>query len=105
MEAIITKWVGKLITGLKLAAGGIVGRVMAYLGLSWVNFSYTMPEIKSWLLEKASGLSPMAHEYLSAFGVDIFMTLVVSAIVVKVGMKVFMTSVNALEGLVNGAGG
>lgn len=103
MENIIVKWVGRLLTGLKEAAGGIVAKALGFLGLTWANFAYVMPEVKSWLVSKAAGLSATAHEYLSAFGVDIFMTLIVSAVVARVGMKTFLTSVTALENMVQGS--
>lgn len=102
MESIIVKWVGTLLTGLKLVVGGLVGRVMAYLGFTWVNFHFAMPKVKSWLLDQASGLSDTAHTYLSAFGVDIFMTLIISAVIARVGLRTIMTSLVALESLVEG---
>lgn len=105
MDAILTKWVGLLITGFKLAAGSIVGRVMAALGLTWVNFTYTLPTVKNWITDKFVGLDPHIREFLAATGIDIFMILVVSAIVARVGLRTITTSLTALQGLMGNEGG
>lgn len=99
------KLVGLLVTGFKLAAGSLVGRVMAAVGLTWVNFAYTLPTVKAWLVEKFAGLPPNYREILAASGIDIFMTLVVSAIVVRVGMKTITTSLASLQGLIGNEAG
>ncbi|MEA9838961.1 DUF2523 family protein [Xanthomonas campestris] len=100
MDAILTKLSGLLITGLKLGAAGIVGRVMAGLGMTWVNFTYSLPAIKSWLSSKFAGLPDNVTTILSASGIDIFMTLIISAIVARLGMRTVVTSLNALQGLI-----
>ncbi|HBK46580.1 MAG TPA: hypothetical protein DDZ67_09140 [Xanthomonadaceae bacterium] len=100
MDAILTKLVGLLVTGLKLAAGSIVGRVMSALGLTWVNVIYALPQVKQWIAEKFSGLPDNVMAILSASGIDVFMTLIVSAIVARVGMRTFTTSITALESLI-----
>lgn len=105
MEQIIVKWVGSLITAIKLAAGYIVSRVMAALGMSWASFEYVLPEIKGWLVDHAALLPSRAVEVLSAFGVDVFMVMVISAYVAKVGLQVFLVGTAKLESMIQQAGG
>lgn len=105
MDNIIIKWVGTLITFLKLAASSIVGRVFAGMGLSIVTFTYVLPAVKNWLAQQSSGLDPRAIQLLSAAGVDVFMTLIVSALVARIGMRTFVMLTSQLEGMLGGEGG
>lgn len=100
MDAILLKLAGLFVTGFKLAAGSLIGRGMAALGLTWVNFTYALPTVKSWLAEKFAGLPDNVMQILAASGIDIFMTLVVSAVVARVGMRTITTSLAALQGLI-----
>ncbi|WFC43771.1 DUF2523 family protein [Pseudoxanthomonas sp. SE1] len=100
MESILVKLAGLLVTGLKLGATSLVGRAMAGIGLTWVNFTYALPTVKSWVSDKFTGLPPNVTQFLAATGVDIFMTLIISAIVARVGMRTITTSLTALEGLI-----
>lgn len=94
------KLTGLLVTGFKIAAGSIIGRGMAAIGLTWVNFTYALPTVKSWVADKFTGLPPQIGQFLAATGVDIFMTLIISAIVARVGMRTITTSLTALQGLI-----
>lgn len=103
MEAIIVKWVGSIITALKLAGGYIVTRVMAALGLSWASFEYVLPEVKAYLVDKAALLPSEAVQFFSAIGLDVFMVMIVSAVVARVGMQVFLVGTAKLESMIAGA--
>lgn len=104
IEGIIVKFANKLLTVLKIGAASIATRVMAGLGLSWVNFAYVLPDIKGWLVEKTSGLPQFALEFMGACGIDIFMTLVISAMVAKAGFRLFLAATSSVEQYVVGAG-
>lgn len=105
MDDIIVKWAGKLISGLKLAASFIVARVLAAFGLSWVTYSTTLPPMKSWLMEKFAILDHRAIEFFAFVGLDVAVILVVSALVTKVGTRVFLASATKVEEMINKAGG
>ncbi|WP_313242391.1 DUF2523 family protein [Stenotrophomonas sp.] len=96
---------GHLIGGLKLAASAIFARVLAACGLTFVNYQYVLPSVKAWLIEHTSGIPGMVREIAGAMGVDIFMTMIVSALVAKVGMRVFLAGVTQLQGMIADAGG
>lgn len=105
MDAIIVKFVGSLLSAFKLAAGWLVSRAMAALGLSWVSFEYVLPEVKSWLVDRADLLPARAVQFLSAVGLDVFMVLIISAIVAKIGIQVFMVGADKLQSMIDQAGG
>lgn len=100
MEAIILKFVGMLISGLKWAAGSFVGRAMAGVGVVWVNFYAVMPEVKAFLAERFNVLPANALNFLGALRVDDAMIVVVSAVVARVGMKMLTTTVASIEHLI-----
>lgn len=105
MDDIIVKFAGKIISGLKLAASFIVARVLAAFGLSWVTYSSTLPPVKAWLLEKFKLLDSRAVEFFAFVGLDIAVILVVSALVTKIGTRVFLASATKVEEMINKAGG
>jgi hypothetical protein len=100
MEAILMKLAGLLVTGFKIAAGSIIGRGMAGAGLAWVNFAYTLPTVKGWVTDKFGGLPSNIAQFLAATGVDVMMTLILSAIVARVGMRAVTTTLSSLECLI-----
>lgn len=105
MEDLIVKFAGKIISGLKLAASFIVARVLAAFGLSWVTYSSTLPPIKAWLVEKFAILDHRAVEFFAFVGLDVAVVLVVSALVTKVGTRVFLASATKVEDMIKQAGG
>lgn len=104
MQGIIMEWVGTLIGGLKVAAGFIGARVMAFFGLSFVTFQYVLPHLKEWLMDRAQLLPPRAVEFIAAIGFDIAIVLVVSAYVAQFGMGVFLVATSKLEEMLGNAG-
>lgn len=101
----ITAWVSGLISALKLAVSAFVARVFAALGLSWVSFEYVLPNLKQWLIDRAAVLPPDAVAFLSAIGLDIFMVMIISAYVARIGLQVFLVSTAKLEAMISAAGG
>jgi len=103
MEQILVKFSGKLISGFKLAASFIVARVLAAFGLSWVTYSATMPTVKAWIVGKFSGLDPRIVDFFGYVGLDIAIIMVVSALVTKIGTRVFLASASKLEEMIGQA--
>lgn len=96
---------GHLVGILKTAAGFIFARVLAWAGLSFVNMQYVMPDVKAFVADYASALPTQVSQLAGALGVDIFMTLILSAIVARTGMRAFLVGVDALQNMINNAGG
>ncbi|WP_295521686.1 DUF2523 family protein [uncultured Stenotrophomonas sp.] len=103
MEQILVKFAGKLIAGFKLAASFIVARVLAAFGLSWVTYSATMPVIKAWIVGKFAGLDSRVVDFFGYVGLDIAIIMVVSALVTKIGTRVFLASASKLEEMIGQA--
>lgn len=89
MESILVKLAGLVVTGFKLAASSIFGRLMAGAGLSIVSFTLVYPQIRAFLASKFLALPANAQQLLAYCGVDVFMTLIISAVVARAGMQVF----------------
>lgn len=105
ITSILVGFAGHLIGGVKLAASGIFARILAACGLTFVNYQYVLPSVKAWLVEQTSGMPAMVTEMGAAMGVDVFMTMIASALVAKVGMRVFLAGVTQLQGMIDNAGG
>ena len=96
---------GHLIGGLKLAASFIFARVLAWAGLSFASINYVLPEVKSFIGEYLTALPSQVRDMAGAMGIDVFMVLILSAIVAKVGYRAFLVGVDSLQNMINNAGG
>lgn len=103
MDSILVKFAGLIMTGLKLSAASIFGRLMLGTGMSFVTFTVAYPQVKSFIESKFMGLDPRAQELLNYCGVTAFMTMVVSAIVARAGLQVFKVATARLDELQAGA--
>lgn len=79
-----------LFVGLKNAAAGIVGQVLSTFGLTMVSFNAVLPQLKSFLAQQAAGLPGWAVNLISALGIDVAMSIVVSALAVRMAWKVWI---------------
>lgn len=89
----------------KLACSSLVARVLSAMGLSMVSFKYVLPEVKAFVMQYAGGMDGAAMQIAGALGVDVFMTLIISALVAKVGLKVVLATMDSLSGMISDAGG
>lgn len=96
---------GHLVGIIKTAAGFIFARVLAWAGLSFVNIQYVMPDVKSFVMDYATAMPAQVRELAGALGVDVFMVLILSAVVAKTGVRAFLVGVDALQNMINNAGG
>jgi len=86
----ITGGIARLLVALKLAAAGIVGRVLSTFGLTMVTFEALLPNLKSFVQQYTSGLPAEAMNFLGAIGVGVAMSMILSALVVRMAWKVFI---------------
>lgn len=97
----ITGGIGYFLGALKLAIAGLVGRVLGTFGLSLVTFEAILPDLKSFVATKFGELPPTVTQLAGAVGLDVAMTMIVSALTVRMAWSVFVvpTSVkNAMGG-------
>lgn len=90
-----------LVGKVKEAAAGIVGKVLATFGLTTVSFTAVVPQLKSLITQYTSALDGPAAQLLGYLGVGIVISMILSALTVRMAWKVFIvpTSVaNQLQG-------
>lgn len=105
LTSTLVGFAGHLLGGLKLAASFIFARVMAALGLAFVSYNAVLPSIKAFIQTKAAALPDVIFQLMGAMGVDVFMVLIISAYVAKIGMRVFLVGVTQLQQMISNAGG
>lgn len=86
----LLKVLSHLFVGLKQAAAGIVGKVLSTFGLTLVSFNAVLPQLKSFLASQVAGLPGWATNLISALGIDVAMTIIFSALSVRMAWKVWV---------------
>lgn len=86
----ITGGVGHLLAGLRDMAAGIVGKILATFGLSIVTFQGVLPSLKAALLNFVSGMPPEMLQFLGAIKLGVAMSMILSALTVRLAWKVFV---------------
>lgn len=71
-------------------AGTIVGKVLSFFGLTMISFNAILPDIKAFLMGLVGGLPAPIKNLLGALGVDVAMTMICSALVIRLAWKVFI---------------
>lgn len=79
-----------LFLGLKQIAANIVGRILASFGLTLVTFNSLLEPAKAFLASHLNGLPSNALNLFSALGLDVAMTIIVSALSIRYMWKVFI---------------
>ena len=90
--------IGELIGGVathvfnvfKIGASLIIGRVLATFGLSVVTFQGILPGLKSFVQGYFTAVPAQKIEFLYAIGLDKSMTMILSALAVRLAWKVFI---------------
>ena len=95
--------IARLVIALKLAAAGIAGRVLGTFGLTMVSFEALLPQLKSYVTQFASGLSGEALNFLGAVGMGEAMSMVFSALTVRLVWRVFIVPKVVADQLGGGA--
>jgi len=99
VNEIIIKWTGLMITGLKLLASTVLARVFVGAGLTIVNFVYALPVLKDWVSQRLAGLPAEIINIIGAFQIDKAMVMILSAIVARIGLKMFVSTTTALSSM------
>ena len=86
----ITGAIGYFFGALKLAIAGIVGRVLGTFGLSLVTFNGILPNLKAFFADYVNSLPPALLQLAGAVGLDVAMSMIVSALTVRMTWSVFV---------------
>lgn len=103
MDSIIVKLAGKIIGLFKLGAASIFGRALFGAGISLAVFTIAYPQVKNFLQSKFLALPQNAQQLLAYAGVDVFMTLIISAVVARAGLQLFAAATTKLDEFIAGA--
>lgn len=93
---------GKVFNVFKLGAASIVSRVLGTFGLTLVSMNTLLPDIKEFIQGYVNQLPPKVLELAAALGVDVFFTMIASALVVKMAFKVFLLPKSVADNLPGG---
>lgn len=96
---VIAAFAGKLFNVFKIGAATIVSRVLASFGLATISINSVLPDLKGFLVQYTTALPASATQFMSAIGLDIFMTMILSALTVRLAWKVFIVPKSVADGL------
>lgn len=103
----VWKWIiggiAHLLAGLRDMAAGIVGKVLGTFGLTLVTFHGLLPSLKAFVMQFVSGLPAQALQFLGAVGIGISMSMILSALTVRLAWKVFIVPKAVADALGGGA--
>ncbi len=86
----ITEGSAFLLGALKVAAAGIVARILATFGLSAVTFNSLLPSLKDFILQFTGQLPPEVMSFFGAIGIGIAMSMILSALTVRMAWRIFI---------------
>lgn len=91
--------IGHLVAAFKAAAAGIFGKVLATFGLTMVTFEAILPSLKAYVLDLAGQLPAEYINFLGAIGIGKAMSMILSALTVRMAWKVFIVPTSAVSAL------
>ncbi len=86
----IAQGTGYFLGSLKMLAATIVSRILATFGLSMVTFNSILPNLKSFILQYVGALPASTMDFLAAIGIGQAMSMVMSALTIRLAWKVFI---------------
>lgn len=95
MPQIIGALIAALLTAARTYLPGIAGRVLLALGIGFATYEFAMPAILSLMQSQVSGLSPLLHAYFGALGIDMGITMILSAMAARAAHKAIMARVGS----------
>lgn len=102
----VTDWikdgVSHLLGKAKDAAAGIVGKVLATFGLTTVTFEAVLPNLKALILQYMTGIPQSAMQILGYLGIGTAISMVLSALTVRMAWKVFIVPKSIADSLAGG---
>lgn len=94
----ITELVGKFFDKAREVAAGIVGRVMATLGVSWATIEYGASNFIGFLQGHAGGVGGDVLAVIAYIRVPEVMSLIISAYTVRLASRVFLAPLRLFTG-------
>lgn len=92
-------FIGKFFYALKMIAGVLITRILAAFGLSLVTFNSVLPDLKAFVTDYLVQLPPEALNFLSAIGMDVAVSMVLSALTVQLSYKFVILPTSVVDSL------
>lgn len=99
----ITGGIKHLLGAFKLAAAGIVGKVLGTFGLTMVTFEALLPNLQQFVMGYVAGMPADALNMLGALGIGKAMSMILSALTVRMAWKVFIVPTAVANSIGGGA--
>lgn len=87
IPVLIGKW---LTAGLFASVGAFAGRVFTALGIGWVTYNFAMPQFTAYFQQLFGGVGALPLQVIGYLQLDIFVTMVLSAIATKFAMRMVL---------------
>lgn len=91
--------IAALVAAIRNAAAGIVGKVLGTFGLTMVTFDSVLPNLKAIVMSKISGMPADALAMLGYIGVGEAMSMILSALTIRLAWKVFIVPKSVADSL------
>lgn len=91
--------IAALVAAFRNAAAGIAGKVLGTFGLTMVTFDSVLPNLKSFVMSKISGMPADAMAMLGYIGVGEAMSMILSALTIRMAWKVFIVPKSVADSL------
>lgn len=91
MPLIIGALISALINALRTYLPGIVGRVLLALGIGFATHTLAMPALLGMIQTRVSGLPAVLLQYFGALGIDVAITIILSALAARAAQKALLT--------------
>jgi hypothetical protein len=80
---------GVIITLLRIYAVSLIGRILLTMGIGLFAYKVGVPELLDYIASKFVSLSDFQRASLARSGIDVFLTMILSAMAVKKTASVF----------------
>lgn len=90
MPAVVMALVGWFISALRQYLPGIVGRVLLALGIGFVVKTVALPSLLALVASRVDAFTPTMRAYFGAFGIDMAVTIILSACAARAGQKMLL---------------
>lgn len=91
MPLLIPVIVAALMNALRTYLPGIVGRVLLALGIGFATHTLAMPALIGMVQARASGLPSLLLQYFGALGIDVAITIILSALAANASQRVLLS--------------
>lgn len=79
---------GWVVAKLQGAAGSIIARGLAALGIGYATYNFAMPEVKAYIINQFGGVPPDMLRVILLAKVDVCFSIILSAIAAKMTQQI-----------------